>query len=152
MDPLSIVASCVALAAFASSGLSKIRELQGVGQEIDLLNNEVEDLKLVFSEIESSKAQLENSSARDPGLSEKITLLLLSAKEKLEEVLKLIGELRARGRDGKLKSALSQWQKKKRGQVKNMTKSLQKIRTNLLALMATAQLSVHSNFLGSTVE
>jgi hypothetical protein len=77
MDPLSIIASTIALASLVGYGLEKLRELHGASNDVYSLINEVTDLKLILLEAERSIAERKSYPQQYQGSVEKISELLL---------------------------------------------------------------------------
>jgi hypothetical protein len=141
MDPLSIIANTIALTSMVAYGLEKLRELHEAKSSICSFINEVTDLKLILLEAERSVIERQSYSGQDQNSVEKISNLLLPAKDKLEELEKIIREqlTLSPSSGGQINSIRIRWLRHK-SKLKSIILELKEIRVNLPVLWGAAQL------------
>jgi chromosome segregation ATPase len=141
MDPLSIIANSIAVASIVTYGLEKLVELHEAKSDICSFINEVTDLKLILLEAERSVTECQSYAQQGQNSVKKISELLLPAKDKLEELEKIIsGQLTSlSSSDSKFKSVRVRWLRHK-SKVKKIILELKEVRVNLPVLWGAAHL------------
>lgn len=136
MDPLSIIASTIAIADAVGYGLEKLRDLYEANSEVCALINEVTDLKLVLLEARRSIEERKSYPQQYQGSIEKIANLLLPANDKLEELEKIVSDELTASRTLRTRIA---WMRHK-SKVNKILLALKEVRMNLPTIWGAANL------------
>jgi len=153
MDPLSVLASCLAIAGATATTLKTIRLVHGAGDDLKLLISEVDGLEAVLRTTEKALLRRRNSPLLPQDAIEEIRDYVTSAGEKLGELNTLVKDKLIKGQrsDGDVKVAYGAWLKE-RGHIRGLQQDLGEVRTVLPMLLAASHLWVSATSLNSRDE
>jgi hypothetical protein len=144
MDPLSIIASTIAIAGAVSTSIHQIKAFYDAGNELHALMNEVSELRIVLSEVESAIIERQSRKTLPQRSVDNICLLINGAKDKLQQLDTIIkGPLtKANSSSGDGKVARLAWLRQK-SKAKRLQEELKKFRLSLSSVWGAANLYVY---------
>jgi hypothetical protein len=144
MDPLSIIASTIAIAGAVSTSLDQIKAFYDAGNELHALMNEVSELRIVLSEVESAIIERQSRKTLPQRSVDNICLLINGAKDKLQQLDTMIkGRLtKAHSSSGDGQVARLAWLRQK-SKAKRLQEELKEFRLSLSSVWGAANLYVY---------
>lgn len=141
MDPLSVIASTIAIAGALSSGLDQLRTLYDAGQEIHTLMNEVSEIRIILSEVESAIMERQSRKQLPQRSIDNICKLVVCAKDKLQLLDTITKDklIRSNLPSGEAKVARLAWLRQK-PKVKKLQEDLRVFRLSLSSVWGAANL------------
>ncbi|KAI0977540.1 ankyrin repeat-containing domain protein [Xylaria arbuscula] len=145
MDPLSIIASAIAVAGAASASLEQVSKFVKAKTELLDLMNEVSDLRMVLDEVDRSISEHgKNVAFRKGEHAQAMGRVLKKAQEGLEETVEMVqrdviklGGQSVMGKVGKNRVARFSWMKNKT-KMMGLQSQLKEARATLTTLCTTA--------------
>nr|KAK5447113.1 hypothetical protein LTR18_002692 [Exophiala xenobiotica] len=142
MDPLSVIASCLAIAGATTATLKTIRVVQGAGDELKLLMSEVDGLQAVLGTLRAVLVKRRHDPSLPQDIIDEVCDYVASAGETLKSLDTLVKTKLVKGqkRNGQNKIAYTAWIKE-RDDVRKLQQDLRERRTILPVLLSASNLS-----------
>ena len=141
MDPLSIIASTIAIACATAQTLETLKSIYGANSELHALMNEVSELQIVLPEVERVILERRTHQQLPQGTVDKICKLLEGAKDSLHSLDNIIKDrlIHSYSPSGEAKVARLAWLRQK-SKVRRIQQELRGTRSNLSDLWRAAHL------------
>jgi hypothetical protein len=141
MDPLSVIASSIAVAGAVSAGLETVRTLHNAGSELHSLINEVSDITVLLGEVERAILERRHHQQLPQWTVDNISKILIGAKNKLHDLDTVVNHrlIRSITPSGEANVARLAWLRQ-RPKVQRLQMELRQTRLSLASLWGAANL------------
>lgn len=141
MDPLSVIASSIAIAGAVSKGLEVATTVHSASNELHPLMNDASETRILLQEIERCIRERQNYQQLPQGTTENIFKVLVGAKHKLQQLDTIINGrlIDSIGPSGEAKVARLAWLRHK-PKVKRLQQELKRTRLSLAGLWGAANM------------
>lgn len=144
MDPLSVIASTITIAGAVSASLDQIKAFYDAGNELHALMNEISELRIILSEVESATIERQSQKTLPQRSVNIICLLMTGAKDKLQQLDTMIRErlTKVHSSSSGVQVAKLAWLRQK-SKVKKLQEQLKEFRLSLSSVWGAASLYVY---------
>jgi hypothetical protein len=141
MDPLSVIASSIAIAGAVSAGLEAVRTIHNAGGELHSLMNEVSEITILLGEVERAILERRRHQQLPQWTINNISKILLGAKSQLHELDAVVNHrlIRSVTPSGEANVARLAWLRQK-SKVQRLQMGLRQTRLSLASLWGAANL------------
>lgn len=141
MDPISVIASTLAIAGALSTSLNQFKTLYDAGHELHSLTNELSEIRIVLSEVEGAIMERQSLTQLPQRSLKNICKLVTCAKDKLQLLDTITKDklIRSYSPSGEAKVARLAWLRQK-SRVKKVQEDLKVFRLSLASAWGAANL------------